>query len=175
MPMTPDIRDSNTNDIDAIASMYPLAFPDEDLVPLVRDLLRTPEIALSFVATVDDQIVGNVIFTTCGVEGSDIKASMLAPLAVTPAHQKQGVGTALVRAGLQRLRDQQCGIVLVLGDPAYYSRHGFETESRVQPPYPLPAEYYSAWQSQYLSDERISEAGKLALPAQWLDPALWAP
>ena len=175
MPVTPELRISSADDIESIVSMYPLAFPDEDLVPVVRDLLADSEVAMSLVATIDDEIVGHVIFTTCAVEGSSLKASLLAPLAVAPAYQRQGVGIAIVNAGLQRLSDTGVDIVFVLGDPAYYSRFGFVPDSRVQPPYPLPAEWYSAWQSQSLGDATQTAAGKLAVPAQWLDPALWAP
>ncbi|MDJ0711877.1 MAG: N-acetyltransferase [Woeseiaceae bacterium] len=175
MPGTLEIRDSNPTDTDAIASLYPLAFPDEDLVPLVRSLLSAPEITISLVATNGRDLLGHVMFTTCGIVGSNVRASMLAPLAVAPAQQRRGIGTALVREGLQRLRDNGTDIVFVLGDPAYYSRHGFNTEARVQPPYPLPAEWYGAWQSQCLGDANVTEPGRLAVPAQWLDPALWAP
>ncbi len=175
MPVAPEIRISNAGDIDAIVSMYPLAFPDEDLVPVVSELLAEPEVALSLVATVGDQVVGHVIFTTCAVEGSDLRASLLAPLAVAPDFQRQGVGSAIVTAGLQHLTDSGVEVAFVLGDPAYYSRFGFVPDSTVQPPYPLPAEWYTAWQSQYLGDTRRSDAGKLAVPSQWLDPALWAP
>ncbi len=175
MTAAPEIRVSNSDDIDAIVSMYPLAFPDEDLVPVVRKLLADPEVAMSLVATVDDQIVGHVIFTTCAVEGSNLRASLLAPLAVTPDFQRQGIGSAIVNAGLQQLRDIGVGAVFVLGDPAYYSRLGFRPDSQVQPPYPLPAEWYSAWQSQYLGDATPTASGKLAVPSHWLDPALWAP
>ncbi len=175
MPVTPELRVSSPDDIESIVSIYPLAFPDEDLVPVVRDLLADPEVAMSLVATIGDEIVGHVIFTTCAVEGSSLKASMLAPLAVSPAYQRQGIGSAIVKTGLRCLSDAGVDIVFVLGDPAYYSRLGFGPDSRVQPPYPLPAEWYSAWQSQYLGDATPTAAGKLAVPSQWLDPALWAP
>ena len=100
MPVAPEIRISSAGDIDPIVAMYPLAFPDEDLVPVVSELLAEPEVALSLVAIVGEQVVGNVIFTACAVEGSDLKASLLAPLAVAPAYQRQGVGSAIVNAGL---------------------------------------------------------------------------
>lgn len=175
MPAAPEIRVSNSDDIDAIVSMYPLAFPDEDLVSIVCKLLADPEVAMSLVATVNDQVVGHVIFTDCAMEGSSLRTSLLAPLAVTPTFQRQGIGSAIVNAGMQKLRDIGVDAVFVLGDPAYYSRFGFVPDSQVQPPYPLPAEWYSAWQSQYLGDATTRASGKLAVPSQWLDPALWAP
>ena len=175
MPVVPEIRVSLSDDIESIVSMYPLAFPDEDLVPIVRDLLADPEVAMSLVATIDEEIVGHVIFTTCAVEGSDLKASLLAPLAVSPVCQRQGIGSAIVDAGLQRLSESGVEIVFVLGDPAYYSRLGFVQDTQVQPPYPLPAEWYSAWQSQNLGDRTQIGPGKIVVPSLWLDPELWAP
>lgn len=155
--------------------MYPLAFPDEDLVPLIRDLLPDEDVVMSLVATIDHDISGHVAFTACAVEGASLNASLLAPLAVTPKYQRQGVGSEIVNAGLERLRKAGVDVVFVLGDPDYYSRFGFEPDTLVQPPYPLPAEWYSAWQSLYLSDATPTDTGKLAAPPQWLDPSLWAP
>jgi putative acetyltransferase len=93
------IRESAPSDDAAIESLYPEAFPDEDLIPLVRDLLQDAVVAISLVGTLDSQIVAHGIFTKCGVVGSGVKATLLGPLAVAPAWQKQGIGTAIVRAG----------------------------------------------------------------------------
>lgn len=169
------IRESRLDDLAAIESLYPEAFPDEDLLPVVRDLLNDTSIATSFVATSDDRIVGNVIFTRCGLAGQDIQVSMLAPLAVAPAWQGKGIGTELVRAGLQWLEDSGVYLVMVLGDPAYYGRLGFLPQSAIEPPFDLPKEYESAWQSQYLGESAKPHTGKLTVPPQWGQPALWAP
>ncbi len=155
--------------------MYPLAFPEENLVPLVRDLLTDPGVALSLVATIESEIVGHVSFTSCAVDESNVAASLLAPLAVAPDYQRRGIGSALVHKGHEKLSDSNVDVVFVLGDPAYYSCLGFRQEPDVQPPYPLPAEWYVAWQSQYLGEVTTAGSGKLAVPSQWLDPALWAP
>jgi len=116
-----------------------------------------------------------VLFTRCGLVEQDADLSMLAPLAVAPAWQRKGVGTELVRAGLRWLEDSGVKLVLVLGDPAYYGRHGFLQESAIEPPFQLPPEWDSAWQSQYLGKPATPYAGKLAVPPQWDQPALWAP
>ena len=92
------IRESGRDDTDALLALYPQAFPDEDLVPVVAELLDDPEITLALVATSNERIVGNVIFTTCGLEGSEARVALLAPLAVAPDCQRQGIGSALVRA-----------------------------------------------------------------------------
>ena len=168
------IRESATRDRAAIEALYPAAFPDEDLLPLVRDLLRDPGIAISLVAGNNAGVIGNIIFTRGSVAGNEGGAALLAPLAVAPTCQGQGVGTALVREGLRRLESEGIGLVFVLGDPAYYSRFGFRREASVAAPYPLPAEWADAWQSRCLRDAVAPESGKLLLPDVWLDPALWS-
>lgn len=175
MPDRLDVRRSAATDQPAIESLYPAAFPDEDLLPLVRDLLSETNSVISLVATIDSQIAGHVIFTKCGVSGTGIKAALLAPLAVAPARQQRGVGSALVDAGLERLKGEGTDIVCVLGDPAFYGRFGFTRETAVEPPYPLPAEWTGAWQSLELSEAAARRAGTLSVPEPWRKPALWAP
>jgi putative acetyltransferase len=169
------IRESGTDDLAAIESIYPEAFPDEDLLPVVRDLLNDTGVATSLVATIDTQIVGHVIFTRCAVVGNSAEVSLLGPLAVAPAWQRQGIGSAVVQTGLRRLEESGVSLVLVLGDPAYYGRLGFLPESAVEPPYRLPPEWDGAWQSQSLGQPATPCVGKLSVPAQWRQPLLWAP
>ncbi len=170
-----DIRECRRDDWAAIESLYSEAFPDENLLPLVQALLNDTTVTISLVGTIDMQIVGHVIFTTCGVVGQSIKAALLAPLAVAPAWQRQGIGSAIVRAGLRRLKNTGVNRVFVLGDPAFYERFGFVPESLVEPPYPLPAEWKWAWQSQGLGEPTTPCAGTLSVPPQWLQPSLWTP
>ena len=170
-----EIRESVQGDSGVIESLYPELFPDENLLPLVRDLLRDAAVTTSLVGEVDSRIVGHVIFTKCGVVGSDVNAALLGPLAVAPAWQGQGIGSAIVRAGLRRLEDMDVNLVFVLGDPAYYGRLGFRPESLVEPPFRLPAEWDAAWQSRSFGDTMAPRPGKLSVPRQWLHPALWAP
>ena len=170
-----EIRKSRQGDAAAIGSLYPEVFPDENLLPLVRDLLNDAAVALSLVGTIDTQIVGHVIFTKCGVVGHSVNAALLGPLAIAPALQRQGIGKAIVRAGFRRLVSAEVNRVYVLGDPAYYGRLGFLPESLVEPPFPLPAQWGGAWQSLDLGETKTPCAGKLSVPPQWLQPTLWAP
>jgi len=94
-----EVRESMPGDLAAIELLYPETFPDEDLLALVRDLLREAPAALSLVGIIDSRLVGHVIFTKCGVVGSSGKAALLGPLAVAPAWQKQRIGSAIVLAG----------------------------------------------------------------------------
>ena len=170
-----EVRESMQVDLVAIESLYPEAFPDEDLLPLVRDLLQEAPVALSLVGTIDSRLVGHMIFTRCSVAGSSDRSALLGPLAVEPAWQRRGVGSAIVRNGLRRLQYEDVSQVFVLGDPAYYGRLGFLPESRVAPPYTLPTEWEGAWQSQGLRGTTTSYPGKLSLPQPWLKSSLWSP
>lgn len=168
------IGPTQPGDVAALEQLYPAAFPDEDLLPLVRELLNHKAV-LSLAASADNALIGHIAFTTCSVEGSPLKASLLAPLAVAPARQRQGVGSALIDKGLELLRATSVVKVCVLGDPNYYARSGFEVEESVTPPYPLPEEWAGAWRSLDLAEAGRGLKGRLSPPAPWLKSALWGP
>ena len=163
------------DDLASIEGLYPDAFPDEDLLPLVRALLRKAAIVLSLVGIADRASVGHAVFTTCGIVGRADRVALLRPLAVTPARQRQGIGEAIVRAGLRRVEDAGTTRVYVLGDPAYYGRFGFEPDVGVAPPYPLPEAWRGAWQSLGLGGNGPRLRGELSVPQAWRQKALWAP
>jgi len=170
-----EVRESLTNDIASIETLYPDAFPDEDLLPLVRELLSKEPIVLSLVGLADRTLVGHVIFTACSIAGRTDKVALLGPLAVAPNWQRQGIGGALIREGFQRLKSDGVTQVYVLGDPAYYGRFGFELDISVTPPFTLSEEWSEAWQSVSLCGAKPPLHGELSLPQPWLQPALWAP
>ncbi len=170
------IRGSAPEDISLIENLYRDAFPDEDLMPLVKNLLREKQAPLSMVGTIGSSLVAHIIFTICHVEGNNQKMALLGPLCVASAWQRQGLGSAIVRTGLTKLKLLHINCVYVLGDPAYYSRHGFTREERVFPPYSLPHEWRGAWQSIRLIEDKISPPkGKLDVPSSWLQPSFWLP
>ncbi len=183
MSTGPEIRDSGPDDSAAIGALYAAAFPDEDLLPLVGELLQDGALALSLVATVGACLAGHAVFTRCDIEEDGQAVALLGPLAVAPARQRQGIGSALVRAGLKRLRHAGVAAVYVLGDPGYYGRLGFAPETAVAPPYPLPADWRGAWQSICLAEGTSPprrpppglRRGSLCVPQPWRRPALWAP
>lgn len=170
----PDIRESTADDLVAIERLYPEAFPDEDLVPLVGDLLAETTGTLSLIATQGSSLLGHVLFTLGNVDGHTDALALLGPLAVSPSHQRRGIGSVLVHEGLRRLECDGVSTVLVLGDPAYYSRFGFKAERGVVPPYEIPAEWRDAWQSLHLGTDSRQNSGLLQLPQPWQRPALWA-
>ncbi len=171
-----EFRESCLSDADGIEQLYTDAFPGEDLLSLVRELLRIEHDVISLVGVRDNIIAGHISFTLCHVEGMKDKVALLAPLAVTPALHGQGIGSALVQGGFRRLEIARIGLVLVLGDPVYYSRFGFAAEVNVTAPYPVAAEWQGAWQStRLIEDAETSYEGKLIVPEPWRRVELWTP
>ncbi len=169
-----DIRETIAEDFAKVLSLYPLAFPDEELRPVVSALMEGEYDVLSMAAFESDELVAHVLFTRFDQPQQGQRCALLAPLGVIPSHQKKGLGSLIVRAGLEQLTELSVGAVFVLGDPTYYQRFGFEPDRQVLPPYPIPQEYADAWQSMLLTKPFALEAGPIALPEPWLDPALWA-
>lgn len=164
-----------SEDIAALEALYRGAFPDEDLLPLVLELTKLEGSAISLVAKADGLLTGHAAFTICGIAGKAGRVALLGPLAVSPAMQRQGIGSALVREGLRRMKAEGATQSLVLGDPAYYGRFGFGPAAGITPPHALPDAWRGAWQSVNLSDSQPELKGTLSVPAPWMRAALWAP
>lgn len=116
MPM---IRPEQAGEAAAIAALLRQSFGGEDEARLVDALRMQDDLALSLVAEAAGTIIGHVALSPIRAEGP---ALALAPVAVHPALQGRGIGAALVRAALQAMPGHS---IVVLGDPAYYSRFGF--------------------------------------------------
>lgn len=164
-----EIIQNDATALPALNALYTKAFPDEDLLPLLKRMIGQPDV-ISLVAGSLDNPMGHVCFAHGTANGH--RAALLGPLAVAPEHQKAGIGTALVQAGIEAVLAGGAEQVLVLGDPNYYGRFGFQQEDAVTPPYALPESWASAWQSLSLDEELPS--GTLELPDFWMDPALWS-
>src|SRR5262245_34040539 len=128
--MTVGIRGERPGDEAAIRHVHEAAFrgsAEGRLVDALRGAgLVSPEASLVAVAA-GGEVVGHVLFSAIALEvdGRDVPAAALAPLAVLPACQRAGVGTRLVREGLVRLPALGYRAVIVVGDHAYYVRFGF--------------------------------------------------
>lgn len=175
MTTRPVIRETTSEDTAQVLALYPQAFPEEELRPVVLALLEKQPDVLSLAGFDGDALVAHVLFTSCGTEQPDRTGALLGPLGVMPSLQRQGLGSSLVRAGLERLEKTGIRHVLVLGDPAYYQRFGFLPERQVLTPYPIPEEWADAWQSISLAARAPLAAGRLSLPEPWMEPALWGP
>jgi putative acetyltransferase len=124
------IRPETADDAGAVRLVLTAAFRGEDEATLIDLLQDGGDVVLSLVALVENQIVGHVLFSRLVIRtGAGVLAGVaLAPLAVLPAFERRGIGSALVRDGIRQLRDSGEAIVIVLGDPEYYTRFGFSTE-----------------------------------------------
>lgn len=120
------IRPFRDGDLAAVARVNRAAFGREDEASLVATLHTAGHVAYELVAERDDEIVAHILFSPVTVEhGDDGRALGLAPLAVAPPFQRQGIGTALTQAALTTLATGPYRMIAVLGDPAYYTRFGF--------------------------------------------------
>ncbi|MDO8977987.1 MAG: N-acetyltransferase [Afipia sp.] len=125
------VRPETASDIAAIGNVIHQAFGSRneacEEADLVNRLRRDNELVLSLVAEEDGQLVGHVGFSRLWIvqDARRIPGISLAPLAVMPDRQRNGVGRTLVEAGHARLRDAGETIVFVLGDQDYYGRLGF--------------------------------------------------
>lgn len=126
--MSGAVRPERSGDAAAIHAVVAAAFPTADEAALVDRLRADGDLVLSLVAEAEGAIVGHVAFSRLGIdhEGMRHDAVALAPVAVLPAQQCKGIGSALIERGLQILKERGETLVFVLGEPAYYGRFGFD-------------------------------------------------
>ena len=144
--MNVTIRQETSEDQKEIFVVNTEAFEQENEAKLV-DLLRkssafVPE--LSLVATVDNKIVGHILFSKIIIvddNQNEYESLALAPMAVKPEFQKQGIGSQLVNSGLGKARELKYKSVIVLGHEHYYPKFGFEPAEKwhIKAPFEVPA------------------------------------
>jgi putative acetyltransferase len=127
-----EIRREKPKDIKQIYSVNEQAFKDSAEARIVDDLRENCPGTLSLVAEDEGEIVGHIFFSPTSIEwsGTLIKGMGLAPMAVRPDRQRQGIGSHLVRAGLEILEEKGCAYIIVLGHPEFYTRFGFKPASK---------------------------------------------
>jgi len=125
------VRLESAADVAAVRAVHAAAFPTEAEARLVDALRANGRALAALVAERAGEVVGHLLFSPVTLEpdaGGPAGAG-LAPLAVLPAHQRQGIGSALVHEGLALCAARGVGFVVVLGDPDYYGRFGFRRAS----------------------------------------------
>lgn len=125
------IRNETIEDKAEIRRVNELAFARTNEADLIDALRQEAAPIISLVAARDVKIVGHIFFSpvTIGSETNTLNAMGLAPMAVLPTYQNQGIGSALVREGLKECRRRDYDVVVVLGHPKYYPRFGFKPAS----------------------------------------------
>ena len=128
-----DIRDERVGDFEAIAAVThsafaPMPFGDGTEAGIIDALRRAGALSVSLVATRGEAIVGHISFSPITIDGNGGPWYQLAPVSVRPDLQQQGIGGALIREGLARLRTLGAKACMVLGNPHYYGRFGFVSD-----------------------------------------------
>ncbi len=134
------VRPETPGDHEAVRHVNRLAFGQEDEARLVDALRDGGFLRVSLVAERKGRVVGHILFSDLPIitEAGTVPALALAPMAVLPEFQRQGVGSALVRKGLEECRRVGHRIVVVLGHPDYYPRFGFSSKlaEHLRSPFP---------------------------------------
>lgn len=182
IPSEITVRETTPADLAAIVEVQKAAFGSDNEAGLTAKLLADPSAGpvVSLLALRGAEPVGHILFTRCRVENSGAEQPMLhilAPLAVVPACQKQGIGGRLIADGLELLRRRGTRLVYVLGHKTYYPRHGFIAGAEklgFPTPYPIAEEFADYWMVQPLTEEgftapkgRIRCADTLDRPEYW--------
>lgn len=149
------IRETTAVDFDAIMEIETQAFGYDKEARLVAKLLsdETAKPLFSLLAFYKEEAVGHILFTRAYFHGQENPPMMhiLAPLAVKPEYQRQGIGGMLIEEGLRLLQKAGSNLIFVLGHKEYYPNYGFTPFAArlgYLPPYPMPEENAVYWMVQ---------------------------
>jgi putative acetyltransferase len=135
MTRKPLIRAEQPADIEAIAQVTELAFQTLAISQhteqfIIRELRRNGALSISLVAELDGRVVGHIAFSKATLSDGSQNWYMLGPVSVTPELHRQGIGSALINTGLDKLKALKAQGCVLVGDPAYYIRFGFRSDPR---------------------------------------------
>ncbi|MRS11881.1 MAG: N-acetyltransferase [Actinobacteria bacterium] len=173
------IRPTTADEADALAAVHRAAFGSDLEADLARDLIRDSAYvpALSFAAEEDGVLLGHVLFTRAWLNRDDglpgFPLLNLAPLAVLPERQREGIGSTLVEAAIALARESGEVGMLVFGDPKLYGRFGFVPAATCGIRTPHPAEPEWGWQVLELALGVLGTPGVLEVAAPLDHPELW--
>jgi len=125
------IRSETDADISAIAEVTEAAFETLEISNqtekfIIEALRAAGALKLSLVAEMDGRVIGHIAFSPVSISNGTENWYGLGPVSVLPELQRQGVGKALIREGLSRLRDMSAGGCCLVGHPEYYVKFGFQ-------------------------------------------------
>ena len=131
------IRPEQPGDIDAIRDLTTAAFKTAPHssgteAAIVDSLREAGALAVSLVADLDGEVVGHVAFSPVQIDVAEGDWYGLGPVSAAPAHQGLGIGHALIQQGLERLETLGAAGCVVLGEPAYYGRFGFQSDPQLR-------------------------------------------
>ena len=165
------IRPERENDYPKIREVNDFAFGQENEGRLIEKLRQTenfiPE--LSLVAERNDEVVGHILFYPVIIRSDTSKfhSLSLGPMAVTPAYQRQGNGSQMVKEGLKVAKKLGHKSVIVVGHPEYYPRFGFKPSSqwKIKVPFDVPDEAFLALE--LVKDELKGKSGTVKYPDEF--------
>ena len=141
------VRTERDSDRGAVFALNAAAFETDAEARLVVRLRADVAPLVSLVADDGGEVVGHILFSPVTLDGANASRAIgLAPMAVVPGRQRSGIGSGLVRAGLEACRELGVTWVVVLGHPEYYPRFGFVPASRfgLTCEYDVPDEVFMA-------------------------------
>lgn len=175
-----NIRTPYPTELEAVLNIHKQAFGNIKEPQLVADLLLDPtaQPLISLVAEKGKELVGHILLTAVHIEdlSPSPACSLLAPLAVIPKTQGQGIGKLLIKAALKKAQEARQQMVFVLGHPTYYPKCGFRTAGHLglQAPYLIPEEHADAWMVAELTEGAIQRFSGTVKIATMLDkPEYW--
>ena len=177
------IRETLPKDFNNIMEVEKQAFGYDKEAKLVAELLtdKTAEPIISLIAFYNGEAVGHILFTRACFDRQEEQPMMhiLAPLAVKPEYQRQGIGGMLIKAGLELLEKKGSNLAFVLGHKEYYPKYGFiphATRLGYPAPYPIAEEYSEYWMVQPVGKKgfdigkgKINCCDVLDKPEHWRD------
>ena len=138
-----------TDDHSGIREVNLKAFSSDVEATLVEKLRNSMNF-ISMVAVVDDKVVGHILFSPLTIENDkeSFPALILAPIAVLPEYQNQGIGSKLVEKGIIECRNQGHSIIILVGHPEYYPRFGFKPaeQNGIQHPFEVPKDVFMVYE-----------------------------
>ena len=173
------IREANIKDSESIKKLHLAAF-DNSEAKLIADFAvnllheKPTTKIISLVAIDNEVIIGHTAFSPVFLDSTNEHFGyILAPLAVLPGYQRNGIGSTIVKHGLDTISSLGGFMVFVYGDTRYYSRFGFTTDiaQNFTPPYTL--QYPEGWQAMKLNSTVFPEGGKFNCVNSLNEPKLW--